>query len=98
MIEDTSDRNAAQVAGDLDAGRFQRQLQKDVRSWSASEAEGAERRDTVPDTARPDAASTRPVEVPGVRAKKVNKQAAGVATEVKPAGGKGRPFSMAYTP
>ncbi len=98
MNEDTADRNTAQSAGDLDAERFQRQLQKDARSWSANEAAGEAPGGTVPDAARPAGASNPPVAAKRSRTKKVTKQAADAATEVKPASGKGRPFSMAYTP
>ena len=93
MTEPTSDRDAARTAEALDAEQFQRQLQKDVRSWSANDAGAAKRVDIVPDLA-----SNRPVKAPAVRAKKVSKKAAAVETEVKPAGGKGQPFSMAYKP
>ena len=93
MTENKSDRDAARTAEALDTEQFQRQLQNDVRSWSANDAGAAKRVDIVPDVA-----SNRPVKVPAVRAKKVSKQAAAVATEAKPASGKGRPFSMAYKP
>ena len=96
MNEDTADQNPARTAGDLDAKKVQRQLQNDVRSWSANAGEA--RPGTVPDAARPGAASAPPADAKRPRTRKVSKPAAGVTTEVKPASGKGRPFSMAYTP
>ena len=88
MTKDALERAAMQATEAASAEQFQGQLQKDVRSWSANEGRGAH------DTAY--TAIQRPAKAPATRSKKVRKPAAGEATEVKPASGKGRPFSMSY--